>query len=119
MSAVRKDDNTAEVALAIRDIVYLLDFHVQEVSLSQDRDAIADHIVHHLQNYETENMAKFIGAGLPETMTELCPSLCSRLWLGIDVVPIVMPAQSHHNKELWQVKRVDEQADSMARRCIV
>lgn len=116
---MRKDESTAEIALAIRDVVYLTEFFVQEVTLSDGEDAIVSRIMDHLQSYETENMAKFIGAGLPVTLAEISPTLCSRLWLGLDIVPIVMPAESQNDKNLWQTKRIDEQADSMARRCIV
>ncbi|KAJ6443650.1 trehalose synthase (Ccg-9) [Purpureocillium lavendulum] len=119
VSAARREDGTAEVALAIRDITYLLDFDVIRVDLKDDRDAITECIIEHLQAYEHVNMAKFIGAALPATMLETTPSLCSRLWLELDIVPLALPAESQHNSQLWDAKLIDEQADSMARRCIV
>ncbi|POR39211.1 Trehalose synthase-like protein [Tolypocladium paradoxum] len=121
ISATTKDHRTAVVALAIRSVVYLMDFHVTDVTLDHGsgRDAIADHVIEQVQSYERDNMAKFIGAGLPSTLTDVCSSLCSRLWLELDTVPIVMPAESQRKKDFWKAKRVDEQADSMARRCIM
>ncbi len=53
------------------------------------------------------------------------PKLCSRLWLELDVVPIsIMPEVERYEAELkessvWNSKCVDEQADSMARKCIM
>lgn len=51
----------------------------------------------------------------------MSPSLCSRLWLELDIIPIVMRPDDDLNKRnnFWDVKRVDEQADSMARKCIL
>lgn len=110
------------VAFAIRDAVYLIDFCVEDVGLNdtakKSLDPIADRIIETVRSYERINMAKFIGAGLPTALADMSPSLCSRLWLGLDIVPIVIDSESKH-KGLWDVKRVDEQADSMARKCIV
>ncbi len=89
------------------------------VEVKDDRDAITECILEHVQAYEHENMAKFIGAALPNNMLEITPTLCSRLWLELDIVPLALPAESQHNRDLWEVKLIDEQADSMARRCIV
>ncbi|GJN86861.1 hypothetical protein PLIIFM63780_010443 [Purpureocillium lilacinum] len=119
ISAAHRENGTAEVALAIRDITYLLDFDVIRVEVKDDRDAITECILEHVQAYEHENMAKFIGAALPNNMLEITPTLCSRLWLELDIVPLALPAESQHNRDLWEVKLIDEQADSMARRCIV
>lgn len=69
-------------------------------------------------------MCKFIGAGLPHDLAKRAPRLCSRLWLGLDIVPISLlpdiegdsvPGQDN----FWVVKDVEEQADSMARKCIM
>ncbi|KAK4641455.1 hypothetical protein QC761_501750 [Podospora bellae-mahoneyi] len=124
VSAVFSDDHTAVVALAIHDTVYLVDFSVKHIMLDDamkmGADLIADHVIAEVEKYEHENFAKFIGAGLPTTLKYMSPSLCSRLWLELDIVPIVMrPDDEHKEKSFWDVKRVDEQADSMARKCIM
>lgn len=55
----------------------------------------------------------------------MSPQLCSRLWSELDIVPISMePAPEGHeagpeDKVFWSIKCVDEQADSMARKCIM
>jgi hypothetical protein len=110
--------------LAIHDTVYLVDFSVKHIvlddALQMGHDAIADHIIAEVEKYEHENFSKFIGAGLPTTLKYMSPTLCSRLWLELDIVPIVMrPDEEHKEKSFWDVKRVDEQADSMARKCIM
>jgi len=124
ISAVFADDHTAVVALAIHDTVYLVDFSVKHIVLDDamrmGADLIADYIIEEVEKYEHENFAKFVGAGLPTTLKYMSPTLCSRLWLELDIVPIVLrPDDEHKERSFWDVKRVDEQADSMARKCIM
>jgi alpha,alpha-trehalose phosphorylase (configuration-retaining) len=86
---------------------------------------MTDYIISELQAYERKNFCKFIGAGLPYELMEKAPKLCSRLWAELDTVPIAMHpdgeghSSNHKNKEYWDLKCVDEQADSMARKCIM
>ncbi|KAK3386104.1 hypothetical protein B0H63DRAFT_395632 [Podospora didyma] len=124
ISAVFSDDHTAVVALAIHDTIYLIDFSIKHIvlddALRMGADVIADYVISEVERYEHENFAKFIGAGLPTTLKYMSPTLCSRLWLELDIVPIVMrPDDEYKEKSFWDVKRVDEQADSMARKCIM
>ncbi|TLD28811.1 hypothetical protein PspLS_04143 [Pyricularia sp. CBS 133598] len=124
ISAVFADDHTAVVALAIHDTTYLIDFSVKHIVLDDafkmGEDVISDFVIASVKEYERENFAKFIGAGLPMTLKYMSPTLCSRLWLETDIVPIVIrPDDDHKEKTFWDAKRVDEQADSMARKCIM
>lgn len=124
ISAVFADDHTAAVALAIHDITYLIDFSVKYIMLDDGmnigHDLIADHVIAAAERYEHENFSKFIGAGLPTTLEHMSPTLCSRLWLELDIIPIVVrPDGETKQKNFWDLKRVDEQADSMARKCIL
>jgi hypothetical protein len=105
-------------------MVYLIDFSVKYImfddAVSMGQDPIADYVIEAVQLYEHNNLSKFIGAGLPTTLKYISPSLCSRLWLELDIVPIVMrPDDENKERSFWDVKQVDEQADSMARKCIM
>ena len=130
MSAVFSDDHTAAVAIAIRDTTYLIDFSVRSIVLDDvdgvgGTDLIASHIIDEIKAYEEENFSKFIGAGLPTMLRYMSPTLCSRMWLELDIVPIVLRPDHEkgvpaaESKSFWDIKRVDEQADSMARKCIM
>ncbi|KUJ15346.1 glycosyltransferase family 4 protein [Mollisia scopiformis] len=128
ISAVFSDSHTAVVAVAIHDNTYLLDFSVKDIELNggaTGEDRIADYVVQELTSYEHNNLAKFVGAGLPYELLARAPKLCSRLWLELDIVPIsIMPELEGHEAEskdrtFWSAKCVDEQADSMARKCIM
>ncbi|PNP74454.1 hypothetical protein FNYG_12210 [Fusarium nygamai] len=131
ISAAFSNDQTALIALAINDGVYLTDFSVKHLDLSDSqeigRDAIADYVLKEVEDYQHENFAKFIGAGLPATLGRVSKTLCSRLWLDLDIVPIVVLAEREvedeedrkSEKDFWNVKCVDEQADSMVRKCVM
>lgn len=124
MSAVVDTNNNAIVALGAHDTTYLIDFAQAKIPLGNssklDRDVIVEEIIDRVQKYEKDNFVKFIGAGMPTTLQAMSPSLCSKLWLELDIVPIVMqPDGTVKENNFWQVKRVDEQADSMGRKCIM
>lgn len=82
-------------------------------------------MIKELESYEHSNLAKFVGAGLPNELLARAPKLCSRLWLELDIVPIANLAEVENEAEakraraFWSAKCVDEQADSMARKCIM
>ncbi|KAG4438926.1 hypothetical protein IFR05_005606 [Cadophora sp. M221] len=123
------DDNSAVVAVAIHDSTYLIDFSVETIQIKdaveKGEDPFADYVVDQLEKYEHTNIAKFIGAGLSADLLKKSPKLCSRLWLDLDIVPvsIVPELESHEtsskDRSFWHSKCVDEQADSMARKCIM
>lgn len=117
------------MAVAIHDSTYLIDFSVQTIeikdAIEKGEDPIADYVIKALETYEHVNLAKFVGAGLPTELLKRAPNLCSRLWLDLDIVPIsIVPEleeyeRSSKDRSFWNAKCVDEQADSMARKCIM
>ncbi|KAJ4165818.1 hypothetical protein LMH87_007432 [Akanthomyces muscarius] len=120
ISAKINEHHDAEIAIGIRDNMYLLDCHNEYIRPDHENigDAITDHVIEFLQLHERSNRVKLIGAGIPSNLVKITPSLCSRLWLELDTVPIVLPVHTESHKRLWAAKHIDEQADSMARRCI-
>ena len=124
ISVSSNDTNDAVVAIAIRNSVYLIDFSVEHITLSNtisaENDSIAEYVTATLEQYEHTAMSKFAGAGIQRDLDCLSETLCSRLWLHLDIVPIVLdPEQEHPGQNFWNFKAVDEQADSMARKCIM
>lgn len=123
ISVTIRDNETASIALATHDQTYLLDYSIEHIPLKKDpndnADVIADFIVRTVEEYEHRNVVKFVGAGLPSTLREISPQLCSRLWLDTDVVPIVLSTKGKEISTSWEDKELDEQADSMARKCIM
>ncbi|KAL7808748.1 UDP-Glycosyltransferase/glycogen phosphorylase [Trichoderma aethiopicum] len=124
ISAVLDGYRTYLVSLAIRDATYLIDFTIQTVTAPEGNnghDYLAEYIIKSIRGYEHRTFTKAVGAGLPSSLRTTSPSLCSRLWLELDIVPIVIQQPHEHTERiaLWLSKRVDEQADSMARKCIM
>uniref|UniRef100_A0A8H7K7B8 Glycosyl transferase family 1 domain-containing protein n=1 Tax=Bionectria ochroleuca TaxID=29856 RepID=A0A8H7K7B8_BIOOC len=122
ISAVVKSDGTFRAALAIYDALYLRDFHDADVVINDKTgfDGLTDHLIDYLKSYERGNLAKFIGCGVLSSVLDHSKLICSRLWLELDIVPIVIPAptETRHNGH-WIAKPVDELADSMARKSIM
>lgn len=119
------------VAIAIRDSVYFVDFSVGHLDLdhwpdcSASEAVIAEYIITELRKYEQEHLCKFLSAGIAEPLLAKSPKLCSRLWLELDIVPLILhigkgPQHDNiHGQKQWELKDIDEQADSMARKSIM
>jgi hypothetical protein len=107
----------SEVAFCFRDAVQLIDFHTTKLDFTQ-ADSLTGSITKYLELYEYGHNAKIVAAGFPSSLGSFCARLCSRLWLDHDIIPFAMPAENWTGT-VWGEKGVDEQADSMARRCIM
>ncbi|KAI5864118.1 glycosyltransferase family 4 protein [Durotheca rogersii] len=115
-------DNTVLVSIATHDHTYLIDYSVEKLKLGtpsqEGRDVIADYVIAQVKKYEEDNFVKFIGAGLPVDLSKRSPTLNSRLWLEVDVIPVDIDVDKSE-ESFWDDKNVDEQADSMARKCVM
>ncbi|KAI0876133.1 glycosyltransferase family 4 protein [Hypoxylon argillaceum] len=108
------------VSMAFHDHTYLVDYTIEHLPLKrggpQKKNLIAEFVIDAARQYEHENNVKFIGAAMPKRLVEMSPRLCSRLWLDLDVVPLVISYRPEKDR-FWIARNVDEQADSMARKC--
>lgn len=112
------DKLTVDIALVIRDTTYVMDFSLQQVALNQD--AITDFIITKIKRYVHNNNVKIIGAGLPWTLMSLSPRLCSRLWLDLDIIPVVVVLDHEMlQRSFSYTELIDEQADDLARQCML
>ncbi|KAI9730768.1 MAG: hypothetical protein M1818_008048 [Claussenomyces sp. TS43310] len=128
ISAVASDSDSAVVAIAIHDSIYLIDFSVKHIPINDKNPGkvISDYIIEQLKEYEHKYYCKFIGAGIPFALAQESPNLCSRLWAQMDILPVALRTSKPKKATLdgkdekyWEIKCVDEQADSMARKCIM
>ncbi|KAI0747669.1 trehalose synthase [Daedaleopsis nitida] len=96
------NNNTGyEVAISIHDSVYNTDFASSTIPYNpNDPDAqavaIEKHILDLLRKFSTEHMCKFLGAGVTVSLLREVPNLCTRLWLDMDIVPIVFNIKPYH-----------------------
>lgn len=108
--------------------MYLHDYSIHHIKLDGEKtteDPIADFVIKCLGEYEQKYLCKYVGGGVPMGLEQLSPTLSSRLWSELDLVPISMRPDlegSEENKEdftFWQARGVEEQADSMARKSVM
>lgn len=114
-----------QVAIALRNETYLLDFLEKGFEDAVSETVICDFILAELQNYSNLHAEKVIGAALPRSFHSRCPSLCPRLWLELDIVPILLDEEPGTNRTMCaetvahlKDKAIDEQAESVSRKCV-
>jgi hypothetical protein len=78
-----------------------------------------------LKKYSDEHSEKILGVALSRSLHERIPALCPQLWAELDIVPIVLVEEPDAvataeamTKLHFQQKPIDEQAESLARKCI-
>lgn len=117
--------------MAISSATYLLDYF-EYILQPQDgllaSAAISESIITELKRYSRTYVEKIVGMAFPKEIQDRVPELCSRLWTELDCIPLVLdhhhrPRQSSDEGHIgtfrgWTDKSVDEQADSMVRKCI-
>ncbi|KAJ5340273.1 hypothetical protein N7541_009397 [Penicillium brevicompactum] len=117
-------DSTTYVAIAFRDATYLLDFIEHSFSDLATESNICSFIISELTSYRDTHMEKILGIGLPRKLHEKSVILCARLWTELDIVPVILDesgiTDDANNAAVvhFRGKRLDEQADSGARKCI-
>jgi alpha,alpha-trehalose phosphorylase (configuration-retaining) len=65
-------------------------------------------------------MCKILGIGVIADLDRQSPTLCSKLWLDLDIVPMVVTSNPVLRPGRIQAKppKVNEIADSAARKCL-
>lgn len=110
--------------MAIHDGTYSIDFAVHRITLDDKpdngNDFVSDHLISELSAYRKEHLCKILGAGVTLDLFKRSPTLCSRLWAELDIVPFVLesnpllPIKQSQKRQI----AVDEIADSAARKCL-
>lgn len=135
VAAQTKADGSIDIGFACHDGTYSVDFAVHTLNVnsatvddepdpyfSSNRpsdtnnhaDAFVEYLVGAIRNYQQKNQYKFLGAGLSQEVIMLDPQAPVRLWGDLDIVPVVIQDE----QEIEAVVGVDEQADSLARKCL-
>ncbi|KAL3479187.1 hypothetical protein BJX99DRAFT_222643 [Aspergillus californicus] len=120
-------------AVAVRDTTYLLDFKQETLAVNKDsplESQIGDYILERVHRRCDDHQQKIMGMALSEQLVRTCPTLCSHLWLDLDIVPLVLSDESRldiggektrtefQTSKDWEMRTLDEQAESMARKCV-
>ncbi|KAH7122500.1 putative trehalose synthase-like protein [Dendryphion nanum] len=127
ISMAQSPEGHTEVGFSSHDGTYSIDFAVATVPQLEDDDVdlastLAEFVIQKITEYQAEHLYKFVGVGLTDKAVKLSPPLPSRLWLELDMVPLVFsvehiisPLQRNH----YSTMSVDEEADSMARKALL
>ncbi|KAI9446727.1 trehalose synthase [Lactarius indigo] len=90
-----------EIAISIHDSVYNTDFSstilpYDAAQSDKQTEIIESHIISALRKFSSEHLCKFLGAGVTLSLLREAPNLCTRLWLELDIVPIVFNIKPYH-----------------------
>jgi len=97
IAGVSVGGNKFEIALAVHDSVYATDFTSSTVTLGKDKAKdIEAFVLLTLRKFSSEHLCKFLGAGVTVGLLKECPNLATRLWLDLDIVPIVFNIKQFH-----------------------
>ncbi|KAF8631432.1 hypothetical protein AX17_005109 [Amanita inopinata Kibby_2008] len=100
------DNNTKfEIAISVHDSVYTTDFSSTTIPYSPGNPElngteIEKYVFSALRMFSEEHLCKFLGAGITLSLLKEAPNLCTRLWLEMDVVPIVFHIKPFHTDSL-------------------
>ncbi|KKK21360.1 hypothetical protein ARAM_002646, partial [Aspergillus rambellii] len=125
------EDSGTRFAIVVRNCVELVGFfecRLPRANFQGPSTAVPELILMELVHYRDLYNEKFAGVAFPEALAQECPSLTLKLWKEFDAVPLVIDRKPHHRTQAdqgetatflgWEQKQMDEQADSMARKCI-
>ncbi|KAF9009403.1 trehalose phosphorylase [Cyathus striatus] len=96
------DNNTKyEIAVSVHDSVYSTDFASMVIPYSptnpdKNGKEIEQYVLQTLRKFSIEHLCKFLGAGVTLGLLKESPNLCTRLWLDMDIVPIVFNIKPFH-----------------------
>jgi hypothetical protein len=90
---VLPDGVTAEIGISIHDGSYTIDYTSEKIKCTQHPSkapgVIENFVLKALMQFSTDHMLKFVACGMSQFLADLAPNLCNRLWLELDMVPMV------------------------------
>ena len=126
--AAREDQHgQVEVAFAAHDGTYSIDFAVHVLEVQGDESdpseekshLLADYIIARTFEYQETHLYKFAGAGITKALVDISPQLPSRLFSELDIVGTVFENGLDILGGPTDRTTIDEEADEMARKCLV
>ncbi|KAJ3495313.1 hypothetical protein NMY22_g19953 [Coprinellus aureogranulatus] len=106
ISGATVNNNTEfEIAISIHDSVYATDYASMRIPYhvnSPDRNSkeIEQFVLQALRKFSIEHICKFLGAGITLSLLKESPNICTRLWLDMDIVPIVFNIKPFHTDSI-------------------
>jgi hypothetical protein len=79
---------------------------------------LADYLASKFQDYKHNHLYKLVGIGMTKRVSLLSPELPGRLWSELDIVPLIFKQPFRDLSYGEEQITVEEEADSMARKCL-
>ncbi|KIK59828.1 glycosyltransferase family 4 protein [Collybiopsis luxurians FD-317 M1] len=94
-------NNQYEISISIHDSVYNTDYTSITFSYSPNTletmsKEIEKRILETLRKFSQEHLCKFLGAGVTLSLLKDAPNICTKLWLELDIVPVVFNIKPFH-----------------------
>ncbi|KAB8245553.1 hypothetical protein BDV35DRAFT_381375 [Aspergillus flavus] len=131
ISVLHRDYEDSRAAIAFRNSAYLFDYIVFDLPAESSNTpvhTICNRIVSELRTYSEKHKEKLIGLAMPLLLADKYPPLCPQLWRELDILPLVLEHKERARADAdqgelatfasWNTKELDEQADSMVRKCL-
>ncbi|KAL3455586.1 hypothetical protein BJX64DRAFT_272094 [Aspergillus heterothallicus] len=125
------EDSIARFAIVVRNVTDLVSFLECQLNLLPSPDkstAVTDLILSKLLQYRSLYCEKFAAVAFPRALVDECPALCLQIWKHLDAIPYVIGSEPRQRTQAdqgelatfagWEEKLIDEQADSITRKCI-
>jgi hypothetical protein len=87
------------------------------VGAEEVHSLVAEHFLQLIRAYEEDHHYKFIGVGITHKLASMSPRLPAQIWAELDIVPLVFEQGLNYPGNRKLAYNVDEEADSMARKC--
>ncbi|KAL4781549.1 hypothetical protein BJX76DRAFT_363492 [Aspergillus varians] len=130
VSGLFTEDSSANFAIVLRSPSELVSFFECVLPRQDPQDAstaVPALVLEKLTQHRDRHNEKIAGIAFPRDLAERCPTLSVKLWKELDAVPFVIEQEQHRRGKMdqgelatflgWEEKQMDEQADSMARKC--
>ncbi|KAE8330452.1 hypothetical protein BDV39DRAFT_170628 [Aspergillus sergii] len=131
ISILHRDYEDSRAAIAFRNSAYLFDYIVFDLPAESSNTpvhTICNQIISELRTYSEKQKIKIVGLAMPLSLADKYRPLCPQLWRELDILPLVLEHKERARADAdqgelatfasWNTKELDEQADSMVRKCM-
>ncbi|KAJ3735463.1 glycosyltransferase family 4 protein [Lentinula guzmanii] len=99
--SVVNNNTQYEISISIHDSVYNTDYTSMLLpyspsTLEKTSKEIEKHILDTFRKFSNDHLCKFLGAGVTLSLLKDVPNICTKLWLELDIVPIVFNIKPFH-----------------------
>ncbi|THX63162.1 trehalose synthase [Aureobasidium pullulans] len=120
VSAIATSDDKIEVGFCAHDGTYSMDFAMHCIEAKRDgAKTLSDFVIMRVKEYQDVRNVKCLGAGISKAAHDISPDLPARMWAELDIPTLEFERNPVEGDIITGEVDVDEEADAMARKCVV